>query len=115
MTPDEARHMLIENINYAAYRETDFSLYDSDKDRLFGAECYSSGRPVYEPSPWAEGDFEGKMAMLLLWTNALNRSVPAFTEAHRLLEDEDAVLGQVIRSAKNRKASNIAPGMKVGR
>jgi hypothetical protein len=115
MTLDEARHLVIEGMNYAAYHETDFSLHDSDKNRLFGSEHYKSGRPVYEPSPWAEGDFEEKMAMLLVWANALNRSVPAFSEAQRLLESEDSVVGRVIRSAKNRKTTDIAPGTKFRR
>ena len=115
MTPDEARQFVIEGINYAAYHETDYSLYDSDKNRLFGSEHYNSGRPVCEPSPWAEGDFEEKMAMLLVWANVLNRSVPTFTEALRLLEGEDSVLGRVIRSAKNRKPTDIVPGTKFSR
>jgi hypothetical protein len=112
MTTDEARRLVVEGVNYAAYHETDFSLHDSDKNRLFGSEHYKSDRPVYEASPWAEGNFEEKMAMLLVWANMLNRSVPAFTEAQRLLEGEDSVIGRVIRSAKNRKASEIAPGTK---
>jgi hypothetical protein len=66
MTTDEARQLIIDGINYAAYRETDSSLHDSDKNRLFGSEHYTSGRPVYNPSPWAEGDFEEKMATLLV-------------------------------------------------
>src|SRR3984885_5625032 len=115
MTPDEARQLVIDGINYAAYHETDFSLHDSDKNRLFGAEHYNSGRPVYEPSPWAEGEFEQKMAMLLVWANVLNSSVPAFTVAQRVLESEDSVVGRVIRSAKNRKATDIAPGTKFSR
>ncbi len=115
MTPDEARHLVIEGINYAAYHETDFSLHDSDKNRLFGSEHYSSGRPVYEPSPWAEGDFEEKVAMLLVWANVLNRSVAAFTEAQRLLEGEDSIIGRVIRKAKNRKATDIVPRTKFSR
>src|SRR4029077_10918998 len=57
MAPDEARHLVIEGINYAAYHETDFSLQDSDKNRLFGSEHYESGLPVREPSRWSEGDF----------------------------------------------------------
>ena len=48
------------------------------------------------------------MAMLLVCASVLNRSVPAFTEAQRLLEDEDSVVGRVIRSAKNRKTTDIA-------
>jgi hypothetical protein len=38
MTADEARRLIIEGINYAAYRETDSSLHDADKNRLFGSE-----------------------------------------------------------------------------
>jgi hypothetical protein len=115
MTPDEARHLVIEGINYAAYHETDFSLHDSDKNRLFGSEHYESDRSVHEPSPWAEGDFEEKMGMLLVWANALNRTVPAFTEAQKLLESEDSVLSRIIRSARTRKPTDIVPGTKFGR
>lgn len=115
MTSDEARQLIIEGLNYAAYHETDYSLYDSDKNRLFGAEHYNSGRFVSEQSPWAEGDFESKMAMLLVWANVLNGSVPEFKEAQRLLEGEDSILGRVIRGAKNRKASDIVTGTKFGR
>ena len=95
MTSDEARQLVIDGINYAAYRETDSSLHDSDKNLLFGSEHYRSGRPIVKPSPWAEGDFEEKMAMLLVWANVLNRSVPAFTDAQRLLEGEESVIGRV--------------------
>jgi hypothetical protein len=115
MTPDKARHLIIEGINYAAYHETDFSLHDSDKNRLFGSEHYESGRPIYEPSPWAEGNFEEKMAMLLVWANVLNRSVAAFAEAQKLLEGEESIVGRIIRSAKHRKPSDIVSGTKFGR
>jgi hypothetical protein len=115
MTPEQARQLIIDRINYAAYHETDFSLHDSDKNRLFGSEHYNSSRPVYEQSPWAEGNFEEKMAMLLCWANVLNRSVREFSEAQKLLEDEDSVLGRVIRGAKSRKPTEIAPGTKFGR
>jgi hypothetical protein len=100
VTSDEARELVIEGMNYAAYRETDSSLHDTDKNRLFGYEHYKSGRFVDKPSPWAEGNFEQKMATLLRWANMLNESVPAFTEAQRLLETEDSVIGRVIRRAK---------------
>jgi hypothetical protein len=50
------------------------------------------------------------MAMLLVWANVLNGSVPAFTEAQKLLESEDSVVGRIIRNAKNRKTTDIAPG-----
>jgi hypothetical protein len=115
MTLDEARESIISGINYAAYRETDFSLHDSDMNRLFGSEHYKSARPIYEPSAWAEGDFEAKMAMLLVWANELNRSMPAFTEAQRLLESEDSVMGRVIRASKKKKAGAIVPGTKFAR
>jgi hypothetical protein len=100
MTPEEARQIVVVGINFAAYRETDSSLYDSDKNRLFGSEHYKSGRHVVKPSPWSEGNFEQKMAMLLRWANALNASVPSFAEAQALLEAEDSVIGRVIRLSK---------------
>jgi hypothetical protein len=100
MTPDEARRLIIEGMTFAAYRETDSSLYDVDKNRLFGSEIYVSGRPIAKPSPWAEGDFEEKMAMLLRWANILNQNNAAFDEAQQLLRGEDSLIGRVIRRAK---------------
>jgi len=70
MTAEEAREMIVEGINYAAYRETDSALYDSDKNRLFGSAHYNSGHHVVKPSPWSEGNFEEKMAMLLAGKHA---------------------------------------------
>jgi hypothetical protein len=99
MTLDQAREEIISGIDYAAYRETDSSLHDTDKNRLFGSEHYKPGRPVYKESPWAEGDFEEKMSSLLRMANALNRSVPVLREAQRLLENEETLLGRVIRRA----------------
>jgi hypothetical protein len=101
MTAEEARQIIVEGINYAAYRETDSSLYDSDKNRLFGSEHYNSGRHVVKPSPWSEGNFEEKMATLLRWANALNASVPTFAQAQAVLEAEDSVVGRVIRLSKH--------------
>lgn len=100
MTAEEARQMIVDGIDCAAYKETDSSLYDSDKNRLWGSDHYRSDRAVVKPSPWAEGDFEEKMAMLLRWANALNHSDPAFAKAQSLLEAEDSVIGRVIRRAK---------------
>ena len=102
MTPEEARQIIVEAINYAAYKETDSSLYDSDKNRLFGSEHYNSGRDVVKPSPWSEGNFEEKMAMLLQWANALNTSAPSLAQAQAALEAEDSVIGRVIRLSKVR-------------
>lgn len=100
MTADEARHLIIEGLNYAAYRETDSSLYDSDKNRLFGSERYNSGRAVARPSPWSEGDFEVKMATLLRWARALNRSTPAFEECREDSSSEDSIMGHIIRRSR---------------
>jgi hypothetical protein len=44
VTPDEARELVIDGINYAAYRETDSALHDSDKNGLFGSDHYKSDR-----------------------------------------------------------------------
>lgn len=101
MTSDEARQLIIDRMDYAAYRETGSSLHDSDKNRLFGSEHYNSERPVHNLSPWAEGDFEEKMTTLLVWANVFNRSDPAFAETQRLLEHEDSIIGRVIRRARN--------------
>lgn len=101
MTPDEAREEIISGMDYAAYKETDSSLYDSDKNRLFGSEHYKSGRPILKPSPWAEGDFEEKMESLLRLANALNHSATSFRDAQRLLEKEESLLGRIIRRSNH--------------
>ncbi|HEX6805636.1 MAG TPA: hypothetical protein VF133_18290 [Terriglobales bacterium] len=100
MTRDEAAAVIIESMNYAADRETDSPLYDSDKNRLWGSEHYNSGRIVVRPSPWAEGNFEKKMAALLVWANWLNSSSPEFADAQQALAHENSILGRVIRRAK---------------
>jgi len=100
MPLDEARERVIDGMNYAAYHETDFSLYDADKNCLFGSEHYNSGRSIARSSPWSEGNFEEKMATLLVWANILNRTDPLFKTAQHLLEGEDSVLGWVIRRTK---------------
>jgi hypothetical protein len=73
VTSDEAAKVVIEVMNYAAYRETDSSLYDSDKNRLFGSNHYKSGQLIARPSPWA-GAVEKKMVTLLIWANILSAS-----------------------------------------
>ena len=64
------------------------------QERLYGSEHYKTGRHIGKPSPWAEGDFEEKMAMLLRWADTLNRSDPAFAQALNLLEGEDSRIGR---------------------
>jgi hypothetical protein len=101
MTQDEARQL-------CRIPGTDLSLHDSDKNRLFGSEHYKSDRPVYNPNPWPDGDFGGKMATLLVWANVLNQSVPKFAEARRLLEEEESVIGRVIRRSKQQLKADPA-------
>ncbi len=91
MTVDEVGEEVISGIDYAAYRETDSSLHDADKNRLFGSEHYKSGRPVHKPGPWEEGDFEDKMATLLRLANNQKKfsremgiHFPALTDPHDL-------------------------------
>jgi hypothetical protein len=100
MTSDEVRDLIIESMNYAAYKETDSSLYDADKNRLFASERYKSGRMIVKPNPWVEGDFEAKMRTLPRLANILNRSVPACKEASTLFENENSVLGNGLRRRK---------------
>jgi hypothetical protein len=65
MTTDEAKEILIEAMNYMAYRETNHSLWDSDKNKLFGSDHYKSDRPVFETSAWGQGEeFEKNMTDL---------------------------------------------------
>ncbi len=44
MTVEEAKELLISGMNYAAYKETGHSLYDADKNQLFGGERYGEDR-----------------------------------------------------------------------
>jgi hypothetical protein len=103
MTPDEAREIIIAHMDYAAYKETASSLYDSDKNRLHGSNRYQSGREIVRPSPWEGDEFELRMAELLAWAKALGARDPALAQAQTLLEHEDSVLGRVIRLAQSGK------------
>lgn len=100
MTADEAKELLIDRMNYMAYRETDHSLWDSDKNRLFGAEHYVSGRPVLQPSVWGEGEeFEGKMAELFRWAFLLSPPSHRYKEAIQTLKSGDHYLNRIISLA----------------
>lgn len=103
MTKSEAKELVIEGINYAAYRETDSSLFDSDKNRLYGEDHYHSGRMIVRPSPWAGDDFEQKMTALLGWAKRLTSGQPEFAAALTLLRDDDSVLGRVIRQMERQR------------
>ena len=100
MTDDEAKELLIDGMNYAAYRETNHSLWDSDKNKLFGSEHYASGRAVVQPSVWGEGEaFEEKMADLLKWALRLGSSKGSYHEAIRTLMADEHYLNRIIRRA----------------
>ena len=102
MTPDEGRELIIEGLNFIAYRETESSLHDSDKNRLWGSEHYQSGRHVANKSPWAEGNFEEKMTELLRWANKLHHGAD-FQEAQDILAAEDSVVGRIIRRSRGKR------------
>ena len=86
-------------MNYAAYHETNHSLWDSDKNKLFGSDHYVSGRPVFEPSVWGEGEgFERKMADLLRWAFSLG-SRSRYEEAVRTLKSGEHYINRIIMLA----------------
>jgi hypothetical protein len=100
MTDTQAKELLISGIDFAAYRETNHSLWDSDKNRLFGAEHYVSGRPVLQPSVWGEGEeFEENMAKLLRWAVQLGSAEGSYTEAIRKLASGEHYLNRIVRRA----------------
>ena len=100
MTETEAKELLIDGMNYAAYRETDHSLWPSDKDKLFGELHYKEDRPVYSPSAWGQGEkFESKMSELLKWAIQLGTSKGNYSEAIRVLKDGDHYLNRIIQRA----------------
>jgi hypothetical protein len=106
------RKMYLAEKNVSRTWRMDSNKTKGDKSRYFSSKVFPrrisailrdehlQSRAVVKPSPWAEGAFEEKMAMLLRWANTLNRSDPAFAEAQCLLEPEDSVIGRVIRRAK---------------
>lgn len=101
MNDNEAKELLISGMDYAAVRETDHSLWDSDKNKLFGEEHYASGRPVFQESVWGEGEqFEEKMAELLRWAVHLGRSKKTtYGEAIRVLLSGDHYINRIINRA----------------
>jgi hypothetical protein len=100
MTEVEAKELLIGGMDYAAYRETENSLWNSDKNTLFGGRHYESGRVTVQPSVWGEGEqFEEKMAELLRWAVRLGSSKGSYEEAIRLLLSGDHYINRIIRRA----------------
>ena len=103
VTLTEAKETLISAMDYMAYREIGTSLYDSDKNRLFGAEHYNSGRPVYSQSPWEGEEFEKKMAELLGWALRIPASRAKYEKAIRTVLGTDVVLNKIICHMKRDK------------
>jgi len=100
VTDIEAKELLIGGMEYAAYRETEHSLWGSDKNRLFGGQHYESGRLTVQPSVWGEGEqFEEKMAELLRWAVRLGSSKASYEEAIRVLLSGDHQINSIIRRA----------------
>ena len=96
MTVAEAKEILISAMDYMAYHEAGTSLYDSDKNRLFGADHYDSGWPVYSPSPWESKDFEKKMAELLQMAMSIPSTRAKYKQAIRTLLGRNLVLNRII-------------------
>ena len=83
-------------MDYMAYRENGTSLYDSDKNRLFGSEHYNSGPSVYSPSPWEGKDFERKMAELLQMAMITPSTREQYKQAIRTVLGRNLVLNRII-------------------
>lgn len=99
MTTVEAKELLINGINYIAYRETPHSLWPSDRNTLFGEEHYPP-RPIVSESVWGnDGQFESKMAELLRLAVHVGTTQGSYQEAIAILRDSDGPLGRVIRKA----------------
>jgi hypothetical protein len=74
--------------------------WDSGKNKLFGAEHYQSGRPVFTPSVWGDGEtFEAKMTDLLRWAIQLGSTKGSYQEAIKLLSAGAHYLNRIIRRA----------------
>ncbi len=101
MTETEAKELIIDGMNYAAYKETGVSLHDCDKNVLFGSFHYRSGRVTGEPSPWGEGDeFEVRMAELLRWAIQLGATHGNYAEALQVLRHGDHFINAIIKRAR---------------
>jgi hypothetical protein len=106
MTITEAKELLISGMNYAAYRETDSSLFLSDRNRLFGEDHYkleSNTVPSEQPSPWGDGElFETKMAELLGWALQIGNEADKYGQAIQVLSLGDHYLNRIIARVKQR-------------
>jgi hypothetical protein len=103
LTEIEAKELIINGMNYAAYREVGTSLFVEDKNRLFGAEHFTLEPHTYsegKPSPWGTGqDFEEKMAELMRYAVRLGSSKGNYEDAIALLKSGNHYLNQIIQKA----------------
>jgi len=103
VTEVQAKELIIDGMNYAAYKETDRSLFVEDKNRLFGAEHFALEPHAFDdgrPSPWGTGEqFESRMADLLRWAVALGSSQGDYQEAFAVLKRGDHYLNRIISKA----------------
>ncbi len=100
MTETEAKELLIDLINYAAYRETPHSLWPSDMNTLFGDKHYPDDRPLESKSVWGDGEeFESKMAELLGWGVRFGSAKGDWRIAVRTLRGGQHYLNRIIQRA----------------
>jgi hypothetical protein len=99
MTEVEAKELLIDLINYAAYRETLHSLWPTDMNRLYGTKHYPEDRPDESPSVWEGEQFESKMAELLKWGVSLGSAKGDWRVAVRALRGGNHYLNRIIQRA----------------
>lgn len=100
MTDAEAKELLIASMDYAAYRETDNSLWPSDKKKLFGEYHYPE-KPDDGPSVWGSGEeFEAKMAFFLRWAIKLGTAKGNYKNAIRHLLTGKHYINEIIRRAR---------------
>ena|SRR5690348_18440570 len=100
MTETEAKELLIGGMNYAAYKETGHSLWDSDMNKLFGEEHLRIRQTCLSGERWGDGEeFEKKMATLLRWAVQLGSALGSYPEAIRVLSSGEHYLNHIIRRA----------------
>ena len=99
MTDEEAKELLIDGMDYAAYKETDHSLWPSDKNKLFGEPHYTE-KPYDGPSTWGtSAEFERKMAELLKWAVQLGTAKGDYSLAIRHLLSGQHYINTIIGRA----------------
>lgn len=110
MTLEQAKEVVIDRMNAIAYQEYDFSLFPSDRDRLFGTQHYQLEPHTYlpdYPSRWAPGqDLEPKLPELLAyaWSRAESSLDQHFLEALYVVRLSDGFLSDLIAQSERTRA-----------